>query len=145
MADSPFPTAPPWMRTVMLAAAAYNIAWGAWVVLAPQSAFALFDMAPINYASVWQSVGMIVGVYGIGYGISATDVYRHWPIILVGFLGKVFGPIGLAQKVWLEGELPLRFGWINVFNDLIWILPFFLILRWVWRASRARGATSLLP
>ena len=126
------------MRIALSAAAVYNVMWGAWVVLFPQSAFALFDMTPINYPSVWQSVGMIVGVYGIGYGIAATDIYRHWPIILVGFLGKVFGPIGLAQKVWLEGELPLRFGWINVFNDLIWIVPFALALRWVWRTSRSR-------
>ena len=65
--------------------------------------------------------------------------YRHWPIVLVGFLGKVFGPIGLVQKVWLEGELPLRFGWINVFNDLIWIVPFFLALRWVLRKHKERG------
>ena len=117
----------------MYAAAVYNILWGAWVVLFPQHAFALFDMDPINYASVWQSVGMIVGVYGIGYGIAGTDIARHWPIIFVGFLGKVFGPIGLVQKVWLENELPLEFGWINVFNDLIWIVPFGLILQWVWQ------------
>jgi len=137
---SPFPTAPTWMRYTMYAAAVYNIVWGAWVVLFPQHAFALFDMDPINYASVWQSVGMIVGVYGIGYGISGTDIARHWPIILVGFLGKVFGPIGLVQKVWLEGELPLEFGWINVFNDLIWIVPFGLILRWVWKQYKSGKA-----
>ena len=128
------------MRYTMYAAAVYNIVWGAWVVLFPQHAFALFDMDPINYASVWQSVGMIVGVYGIGYGISGTDTARHWPIILVGFLGKVFGPIGLVQKVWLEGELPLEFGWINVFNDLIWIVPFGLILRWVWKQYKSGKA-----
>ena len=139
MTTAPFPATPRWMRYTLLAAAAYNIAWGAWVVLFPQHAFALFDMAPINYPSVWQSVGMIVGVYGIGYGIAATDLYRHWPIVLVGFLGKVFGPIGLVQKVWLEHELPLRFGWINVFNDLIWIVPFGLMLRWVWLRAKARA------
>ena len=133
------PPTPRPFRLTLLAAAAYNIGWGTWVVLFPQHAFRLFDMSPINYPSVWQSVGMIVGVYGIGYGLAALDLYRHWPIVLVGFLGKVFGPIGLVQKVWLEGELPLRFAWINVFNDLVWLVPFFLALRWVWRAHRARG------
>lgn len=134
-----YPPTPRPFRYVLLAAAAYNLLWGAWVVLLPQNTFALFEMAPINYASVWQSVGMIVGVYGIGYGLAALDLYRHWPIVLVGFLGKVFGPIGLVQKVWIEGELPLRFAWINVFNDLIWIVPFFLALRWVSREHKKRG------
>lgn len=133
------PRTPRAFRLTLLAAAAYNIAWGAWVVIAPLHVWRLFDMAPVNYPSVWQSVGMIVGVYGLGYGLAALDLYRHWPIVLVGFLGKVFGPIGLAQKVWLERELPLRFGWVNVFNDLIWIVPFALALRWVWRAHRERG------
>ena len=139
-APSPYPTAPRWMRSVLLAAAAYNLLWGAWVVIAPLHVWRLFDMAAINYPSVWQSVGMIVGVYGLGYGIAALDPARHWPIVLVGFLGKVFGPIGLAQKVWLEGELPVRFGWVNVFNDLIWIVPFALILRWAWSNHRPVAA-----
>jgi hypothetical protein len=53
---------------------------------------------------------MLVGVYGIGYAIAAFDPWRHWPIVLVGLLGKLLGPIGLAQAV-AEGTLPLAFGW----------------------------------
>ena len=66
-------------------------------------------MAPPTYPEIWQCVGMIVGVYGIGYAIASADPLRHWPIILVGFLGKIFGPLGFAQALYLE-RLPLRFG-----------------------------------
>lgn len=52
--------------------------------------------------------------------------------MLVGFLGKVFGPIGFAQALW-TGRFPLSFGVNIVFNDLIWWVPFFLILREKWR------------
>jgi len=83
-----------------------------------------------NYPEIWQCVGMIVGVYGIGYMIAAFDPLRHWPIILVGFLGKVLGPIGMVDAIW-KGKLPAIAGITCVFNDLIWWAPFAIIL---WRA-----------
>jgi small multidrug resistance pump len=123
-----------WMKPVLLAAAAYNLAWGSFVVLFPAALFTWFGMEPPNYPELWQCIGMIVGVYGIGYGIAAFDPARHWPIVLVGFLGKLFGPVGFLQSA-LQGRLPWRFGWLNVTNDLIWLVPFALILLHAWRAN----------
>ena len=74
-----------WRYYVLLAAAGYNILWGAWVVLLPNHVFQLVGMDMPLYPMIWQSVGMIVGVYGLGYGIAAFDPDRHWPIVLVGF------------------------------------------------------------
>ncbi len=122
-----------WRFYVLAAAAIYNILWGAWVVLFPNHAFVLTGMSLPTYPMIWQSVGMIVGVYGLGYGIAAFDPDRHWPIVLVGFLGKVFGPIGFVYHFWL-GNFPPAFWWITLFNDLIWILPFGGILWSVWKA-----------
>ncbi len=110
----------------------YNVLWGALVVLFPHLFFDLTGMERPNYPELWQCVGMIVGVYGVGYWIAASDPLRHFPIVLVGFLGKVFGPIGFAQALW-TGRFPLSFGVNIVFNDLIWWVPFFLILREKWR------------
>ena len=75
--------APKWMRNVLLAAAAYNLLWGAFAILSPLTIFrwAGFDPLPF-YPQLWQCVGMIVGVYGIGYAIAATNPYRHWPCLL---------------------------------------------------------------
>ena len=124
---------PKWMAWVLMAAAAYNLFWGGWVVLRPMD---LFDLTGIDrplYPGIWQCVGMIVGVYGIGYAIAATNPYRHWPIVLVGFLGKTLGPIGMAYNfialpAEAPGRLPLSWAWINVTNDLIWLFPFAAIL-----------------
>lgn len=121
-----------WRRPVLLAAAAYNILWGAWVVLFPNHVFDLVGMVRPLYPMIWQSVGMIVGVYGIGYAIAAFDPEGQWPIVLVGFLGKVFGPIGFVYHFWL-GNFPAAFWWITLFNDLIWIVPFYFILRSAYR------------
>jgi hypothetical protein len=121
-------------------AAVYNVCFGAWAILFPGAVFELAGMARPNYPELWQCIGMIVGVYGIGYAIAAEDPLRHWPIVLVGFLGKVFGPIGFAQALW-KGALPARFGWILVTNDLIWWVPFGMILAAAWR-ELGRGRES---
>lgn len=124
----------PWMKPVLLAAAAYNVLWGAWAVLAPLAMFRLAGFDPLpTYPQLWQCIGMIVGVYGVGYAIAAFDPYRHWPIVLVGLLGKIFGPIGFAWSVF-RGDFPAAMGWTILTNDLIWWLPFSAIL---WHAARA--------
>ncbi|MCS6775422.1 MAG: hypothetical protein NZ557_02655 [Chthonomonadaceae bacterium] len=129
------------MSWVLWAAAVYNVVWGGAVVLFPLAFFRWLDMTPPNYPSIWQCVGMIVGVYGVGYACAATDPLRHWPIVLVGFLGKVFGPIGFVVAAW-RGELPWRFGVLLPGNDLIWWVPFGLILYRAYRARRVSGGSS---
>ncbi|GAB5443038.1 MAG: hypothetical protein Fues2KO_33870 [Fuerstiella sp.] len=127
----------PWMRTVLNLAAGYNLLWGAVAIFAPMLMFRLGGVEPLPlYPEIWQCVGMIVGVYGIGYAIAARHPFIHWPIVLVGLLGKVFGPIGFGWAV-ANGRLPLSFGWTIVTNDLIWWVPFGLIL---WQAARFHQA-----
>jgi len=134
------------MSAVLLLAAVYNILWGLWAVAFPNSYFQWIHIPTPNYPELWQCIGMIVGVYGLGYGIAATNPYRHWPIVLVGLLGKVLGPIGLVQHAF-AGTLPWRFAWVNLSNDLIWWIPFTLILWGAWRASHAprRFSEAELP
>jgi len=138
-ASQPGPHRPdpsPWMRWVLLAAAAYNLAWGAVVIAAPNLIFDLAGMARPTYPQIWQCVGMIVGVYGLGYAAASLDPLRHWPIVMVGLAGKILGPIGFAAAV-IGGEFPLAFGLTIITNDLIWWVPFAIILSRAWtrRAS----------
>lgn len=124
-----------WMSVVLLAAGVYNLAYGVFVVLFPLTPFRWAGMEPPNYPQLFQCIGMIVGVYGVGYAIAARDPFRHWPIVLVGLLGKLFGPIGLVHAA-LTGTLPWSAAWMNLTNDLIWWWPFSLIL---YRAYQAAG------
>lgn len=127
----------PWMRLVLQLAAVYNLAWGAVAIVAPLWIFRLAGVEPLpNYPEIWQCVGMVVGVYGIGYGLAARNPFVHWPIVLVGLLGKVFGPIGFAIAL-SNGRFPPAFGWTIVTNDLIWWIPFTIIL---WQAARYHQA-----
>jgi small multidrug resistance pump len=123
----------PWMKWVLFTAAAYNALWGAWVGLFPKASFDLLGMTAPAYLPLWQSVGLMVGCYAIGYFIAAFDPYQYWALILVGFIGKVLGPLGMIYAV-TSHQLPLAFAWNNLTNDLIWWIPFFLILRGAYRA-----------
>jgi len=130
--------APAWMFWVLLLAAAYNVLWGLSAIVFPEAAFRLAGMPAPRYPELWQCIGMIVGVYGIGYGIAAFDPARHWPIVLVGLLGKIFGPIGFAQAL-LSDRLPMAFGATIITNDLIWWVPFGLILVFAYRQRPGRS------
>ena len=134
---------PRWMSYVLWLAAIYNIVWGIWAIFFPLAIFrwAGFDPLPL-YPELWQCIGMIVGVYGVGYAIAAGNPIRHWPIVLVGLLGKIFGPIGFFQAVW-EGRFPLRMGWTIVSNDLVWWIPFGLILLYAARLNRANPSPEV--
>ncbi|MEO0454728.1 MAG: AhpC/TSA family protein [Verrucomicrobiota bacterium] len=118
----------PTLKGWMLAAGIYNLIYGAWVVLFPGHWWSLLSMEPPRYIELWQCIGMIVGCYGIGYLAASFDPIRHWPVVLVGFLGKVAGPLGFVGAL-VQETLPLQFAWMILFNDLIWWIPFFLILK----------------
>jgi len=133
-----------WMRNVLIAAGIYNLAWGATVILFPSAIFNFAEMELPRYPQIWQCVGMIVGVFGIGYLVAATDPLKHWPITLVGLLGKVFGPIGFAGAL-IKSELPLAFGATIVTNGLIWWLPFAAILCYAAKQNRVAAANRTLP
>jgi len=130
---------PPWMSVTLLAAGLYNLLFGIWAVGWPHLWFEWSHMEPPKYPEIWQSVGMIVGVYGIGYLIAASNPIRHWPIVLVGFLGKFLGPFGFIKAV-SSGALPLSSTWITITNDLIWWIPFTLIL---WKTLQAKFGKPL--
>jgi len=150
MERKPSPT-PGWMTTTLRLAAVYNVAWGGLTILYPNWLFDLTALEPPRYPFIWQCVGMIVGVYGLGYWIAATNPARHWPIILVGLLGKLFGPAGYATGLIAGGlglsfipPVPAEFGVTLITNDLVWWVPFMLILLHAFRANTGGAAADAL-
>jgi ligand-binding SRPBCC domain-containing protein len=135
---------PAWANRWLVAAGIYNLVWGAVIIVWPQLLFDWVGAERINYPEIWQCVGMIVGVYGIGYLIAAGDSRTHWPIVLVGLLGKIFGPLGFAYALW-NGTFPPLFGLTILTNDLLWWIPFAMILRdAAQHAPKAPAASSSL-
>lgn len=132
------------MRVILQLAAIYNLLWGAFVILFPQTYFVAAGMEAINHPMVWQGMGMVVGVYGLGYWWAASDPYTHWPIIAVGFLGKIFGPLGFIMN-YLAGLVPAGFLYVLVTNDFIWWIPFGWMLFHIYREKREEILFQSLP
>ena len=128
------------MRWWLLAAGVYNLVWGSGVVVAPDFPFALAGMPPLAQPgrAIWQCLGMVLAAYGLGYIAASRAPLRHWPIVFVGLFGKVMGPIGFVWSAY-QGTIAWKFGTTILTNDLLWWIPFGLMLvasRRAWLASR---------
>lgn len=104
-------------------AAAYNAIWGGFVIVWPNALFEWLGIPPPNPSTWFQCIGMMVGVYAIGYWLIARDPARFGPFVYIGIAGKLLGPIGFVAAA-IEGDLPWSFGWINLANDLVWLPAF---------------------
>lgn len=134
-----------WMKPLLLVAAVYNLAFGLVSIFFPLQFLEALGLDPLpTYPVFWQCLGMVIGVYGIGYAIAAVSPYQHWPIVLVGLLGKLFGPIGFVYAL-ATSQLPISMGWMLLFNDVIWWIPFAMILYKAARASQADCTIRLRP
>ena len=51
----------------LILAGVYNILWGAIAIFAPTQSLNFFGIQDVNYPQFWQCIGMIVGVYGLGF------------------------------------------------------------------------------
>lgn len=127
-------TSPRWMRLTMRLAAVYNASYALLLALFPQQVFAWLYM-PATPDVMVRCIGMMVGVYAVGYWIAGSNPLRWWPLVLVGIVGKGLGPIGFFASVY-TGELPWQAGWMNLASDLIW-LPLFIAI--VWRVYQTIG------
>ena len=106
-------------RRWFYAAALYNAVWGSAVVLFPGLLLRVTDPNATLALPFVQVTGMMVGVYAYGYYLLARDPKRYCGLIWIALAGKTLGPVGFVYSAAL-GALPWSFGWVCVFNDLIW-------------------------
>ena len=118
-------------RAVFLVAGVYNIVWGLYAVYDPQWLFRFTGLPLMNHPQIFACLGMVVGLYGIIYIEVARVPERGWLLAAVGLVGKILGPIGLAQLIW-NGTWPKSSIILCLTNDLIWWIPFSLYLFDVW-------------
>lgn len=109
-------------RITFVLAGCYNLAFGLWVGFWPLQFFELFGIALPRYPAIWACLGMVVGLYGLLYWHVAWKPESGRPIIAIGLLGKVLGPIGMVLS--FSDQWPLRLAMLNLYNDVIWWLPF---------------------
>jgi len=124
---------PRWQRVALLVASLQCLIWGAFILALPErSSLAYgFDKIPAELF-LWQGTGLIIFLFGVGYGIAATNPIQHWAVILIGLMAKFLGPVGRVWSV-LQGRVSSQVLYLIPINDLAWWLPFTLILISVFR------------
>ncbi|HQU85140.1 MAG TPA: hypothetical protein PKY59_18515 [Pyrinomonadaceae bacterium] len=114
-------------RILFLIAGIYNICWGLWVSFDPNWLFRFAKMELPNYPEIFVCVGMVVGLYGIVYLEIARKPERGFILALVGFIGKILGPLGIFYYIYI-GKWTFSALIMNLTNDFIWLIPFALYL-----------------
>lgn len=127
---------------ILRAAGIYNLVYCLLLAFYPSQMFRWWGM-PETPLVIIQCIGMMVGVFGLGYWIAGSDPVRYWPLVAVGIVGKTLGPIGFAIGL-LHGVFAWRGAPMIVMNDLIWLLPFWVIMVRAWRTEPPALRRTLL-
>ena len=106
-------------RRWFFAAAIYNAMWGGAVAMFPDTLLGFAGLSVPGALPLVQVIGMMVGVYAYGYYLLARDPRRYAGFIWIALAGKTLGPLGYLYSA-ATGALPWSFGWICLFNDVIW-------------------------
>jgi hypothetical protein len=83
-------------------------------------------------------MGILVGLFGVGYLLVAANPVENRNILLLGFWSKALSSLAALWYVapWAAHPLPPGFAGVVFFADIIYLPPFYVILRRLYRLAR---------
>lgn len=120
----------PW---VLSAAGVYCIAFAIYAIVSPDRAFGLTGCDATGHCVLVQVIGLFYFVFGCSFFLAARDPIRHWRIVLLCTI-KIVAVVVAAVWAWWQNMLPNSLIVLMVVDDLIWLVPFLMIL---WAAVQA--------
>ena len=127
------------MRYLLRFAGTYNVLLGLNMVLLPSRSFAPLGLPEPELLLFVQLVGLMVGVFGIGYLMVASHPLEHRGVLLLGLIGKALvAVLGLSYVV--LGKVPPIYLLVVLFSDVIYLAPFVIILRHLQRVAAEQSA-----
>lgn len=124
---------PQWHRIALTIASLQCVVWGIFILAFPSQSASFYGFEkPLTDVFLWKGTGLIILLFGVGYGIASLDPLRNWSVIVPGFIAKILGPIGMAMSVY-EGEVSRRVLILLPVNDIVWWIPFTMILLHAYR------------
>lgn len=131
----------PWMKYLLWFVGGYNILAGISMMVFYHEGFALLDLPKPELLLPLQLVGVLVAIFGVGYWIVAYNPVENRNVLTLGFLSKLLGSV-LGVGYLLLGKLPLLFFPILFFADIIYLVPFAMIMRRLYSLRHATPATA---
>ncbi|MCA9059733.1 MAG: redoxin domain-containing protein [Planctomycetaceae bacterium] len=134
-----------WISLVLAGAGICNLVAGSAAILFPLSVLHWLAVhSPLADVMLGRSIGTVIALLGVGYLAAAISPLRYWPVVLIGLLGKLAGPVVFAAAVWND-YLPLTPGWMVLLQGSIWTIPFGAALWTIIRIRSHMGTSYLLP
>ena len=131
-----------WTKGILLVAGFQSFIGGAFALLFPTLALEITGQQQGFHVMSFQWSGAVMMTFGFGYLIASYDAYRYWPIVMIGLMYQLLVPLVFFIDI-LTGMAHTHINNIIIFNYLIWIVPFALILRKVYRESYDTDALLL--
>ena len=125
------------MKFVLRFVAVYNIAAGLSMIFGYHEVYRMMGMPKPEIHFPLQLVGICVGLFGVGYYFTAKNPVENRQLLLLGFWSKLLGSC-LGTYYVATGQLPPRFVLIYFFADIIYLPPFYLILRRLYHLAATR-------
>jgi hypothetical protein len=143
MAETPMLANPlaPWMKLVLRFVACYNVLAGVNMFCFYHESYKAMGVAKPELNLPIQLVGVLVALFGVGYWMVADDPVENRNVLLLGFWSKLLGSV-LGIYYVVAGKLPPIFLAILFFSDLIYLPPFYVILRRLFRLAAERDASQ---
>ena len=123
-------------KRMFLVGALWNLLGGIAVIGLTAKIFSSANLTPPQpplYYHAWIALFM---TFGIGYWMVSVDMYGNRNIVILGMIGKLaFSVVFVANMVLFRGQVPLLFL-IPVTGDLIFVILFWMFLRFAAHRSR---------
>jgi len=118
---------PGWMPLVLILAGLYCVAFAVVTLAWPDRAYEATGLSASGHHMLVQVIGMFYLVFGCSYFLAARDPIRHWRIVLLCVF-KILLVLAAAIYSWFRHILPTPLILWLVVDDLLWLLPFLMIL-----------------
>jgi hypothetical protein len=129
-----------WMKFVLRFVAVFNVLAGLFMLLGYHETYKIIGMNKPDISFPIQLVGILVGLFGVGYYLVAKDPIENRNVLMLGFWSKLLGSC-LGTYYVVRGQLPLQFVAVYFFADVIYLPPFYIILRRLYALARNREGT----
>jgi CDP-diglyceride synthetase len=126
-----------WMKFLLRFVAVFNVLAGLFMLIGYHETYKIIGMDKPKISFPIQLVGILVGLFGVGYYLVAKNPVENRNLLMLGFWSKFLGSC-LGTYYVVRGDLPLTFIAVYFFADVIYLPPFYLILRRLYAVARER-------
>ncbi len=127
-----------WMTVLLRFAGVFNLLAGTGMIVFYHEGFKMLGVQKPDLALPVQVMGILVGLFGVGYLLVAANPVENRNILMLGFLSKAISSVAALWYVspLAAHPLPLWFAVVVFFSDIIYLPPFYVILRRLYRLAR---------